>query len=38
MFQVQSGDGLDYYENQTVESAMDLIEQLRAEQQEGRER
>ena len=30
MFQVQSGQGLAYYEDQTVESALDLIEQLRA--------
>jgi NADH-quinone oxidoreductase subunit E len=30
MFQVQSGVGLEYYENQTVESALALIEQLRA--------
>ena len=30
MFQVQSGQGLTYYEDQTVESALDLIEQLRA--------
>lgn len=30
MFQVQSGVGLTYYENQTVESALGLIEQLRA--------
>jgi len=30
MFQVQSGAGLEYHENQTVESAMALIEQLRA--------
>lgn len=29
MFQVQSGDDLVYYENQTVESALDLIRQLR---------
>lgn len=29
MFQVQGPDGLKYHENQTVESAMDLIEQLR---------
>ncbi len=29
MFQVQSGAGLSYYENQTVESALALIEQLR---------
>jgi len=30
MFQVHSGAGLKYYENQTVESALGLIEQLRA--------
>jgi NADH-quinone oxidoreductase subunit E len=30
MFQVQSGDGLQYYENQTVENAMAFIEALRA--------
>jgi NADH-quinone oxidoreductase subunit E len=30
MFQVQSGAGLEYHENQTVESAMMLIDQLRA--------
>jgi NADH-quinone oxidoreductase subunit E len=30
MFQIQSGEGLNYYENQTVESAMALIETLRA--------
>jgi NADH-quinone oxidoreductase subunit E len=29
MFQVQSGSGLKYYENQTLESALALIEQLR---------
>jgi len=29
MFQVQSGAGLAYYENQTVENALSLIEQLR---------
>jgi NADH-quinone oxidoreductase subunit E len=29
MFQVQSGAGLAYHENQTVEKALDLIEQLR---------
>jgi NADH-quinone oxidoreductase subunit E len=29
MFQVQSGEGLEYHENQTVESAMQLIETLR---------
>lgn len=30
MFQVQSAEGLKYYENQTVENALLLIEQLRA--------
>ena len=30
MFQVQSGEGIDYYENQTVENALSLIESLRA--------
>ncbi len=30
MFQVQSGQGLRYYENQTVEGALALIEELRA--------
>jgi NADH-quinone oxidoreductase subunit E len=34
MFQVQSGDGLTYHENQTVESALELVSRLRA--QEGR--
>ncbi|MCC6955975.1 MAG: NAD(P)H-dependent oxidoreductase subunit E [Anaerolineales bacterium] len=29
MFQLQSGAGLTYYENQTVENALSLIEQLR---------
>ena len=29
MFQVQSIDGLEYHENQTVESALELITQLR---------
>ena len=32
MFQVQSGDGLEYYENQTVESALQVIEALKAEE------
>jgi NADH-quinone oxidoreductase subunit E len=30
MFQVQSGAGLSYHENQTVERALELIEQMRA--------
>lgn len=29
MFQVQSGEGLTYHEDQTVETALELIEQLR---------
>ncbi len=29
LFQVQSPEGLDYYENQTVESALDVIDKLR---------
>jgi NADH:ubiquinone oxidoreductase subunit E len=29
MFQVQSGDGLTYYENQTVESTLQLIDELK---------
>lgn len=31
MFQVQSSDGLKYYENQTVESALELIKKMRKE-------
>jgi NADH-quinone oxidoreductase subunit E len=38
MFQVQSGDGLEYYENQTVENALSLIERLRAEAAQHRRR
>lgn len=30
LFQVQRQDGLEYYENQTVESALDVIQKLRA--------
>lgn len=33
VFQVQSGEGLVYYENQTVASALDVIQQLRDEDQ-----
>lgn len=29
MFQVQSGDGIAYYEQQTVDSAMELVDRLR---------
>jgi len=38
IFQVQSGEGLEYYENQSVESGMALIEKLRHEeaQKDGR--
>jgi NADH-quinone oxidoreductase subunit E len=32
MFQVQSEDGLTYYENQTINSAMDLVERWRKQQ------
>ncbi len=35
MFQVQSGQGLTYYENQTVETALALIEQLRGQRPGG---
>jgi len=31
MFQVQSGQGLEYYEHQTVDNALSLIERLRLE-------
>jgi NADH-quinone oxidoreductase subunit E len=39
MFQLQSGAGLAYYEKQTVESTLALIEQLRADaaQKRGRD-
>ncbi len=39
MFQVQSGEGLSYHENQTIESALEVIEQLRknAERRNGNE-
>jgi NADH-quinone oxidoreductase subunit E len=33
MFQVQSQDGLEYHENQTVESALQVIEALKAKEQ-----
>jgi len=29
MFQLQSGEGLEYHEDQTVESALELVEELR---------
>jgi NADH:ubiquinone oxidoreductase subunit E len=29
MFQVQSQDGIEYHENQTVESALEVINKLR---------
>jgi NADH-quinone oxidoreductase subunit E len=38
MFQVQSGQGLAYHENQTVESAMQLIEELRQKAPRGSSR
>jgi NADH-quinone oxidoreductase subunit E len=33
MFQVQSGEGLEYHENQSVESAMQVIEALKAKEE-----
>lgn len=33
LFQVQTGEGLDYYEEQTVESALQLVEKWRIEEQ-----
>jgi NADH-quinone oxidoreductase subunit E len=33
MFQVQSGEGLVYHENQTVESALEVIDELRKQDQ-----
>ena len=35
MFQVQTGDGIEYYENQTIESTMELIENWKKQEQEG---
>jgi len=32
MFQLQSGEGLSYHENQTLESALELVEKLRSKQ------
>ena len=37
MFQVQSGDGITYHENQTVESTMEFIEGLRRQEEGKRE-
>jgi len=36
LFQVQSGEGLAYHENQTMESALGLIDQLRSPEAKGR--
>lgn len=40
MFQVQSGEGITYHENQTLESALKLVEELRqaGERRNGNER
>jgi len=38
MFQVQSGEGLAYHENQTVEAALELIDSLRLEAARGARR
>ena len=35
MFQVQTGDGIEYHENQTVESTMELIEGWKKQEKEG---
>jgi len=35
LFQVQSGEGIRYYENQTVESAMELVDQLRLQERKA---
>ncbi len=35
MFQVQTGEGLEYHENQTVDSALDLVEQSWRERRRG---
>ena len=35
MFQVQTGDGIQYHENQTLESTMALIEGWKQQEQEG---
>lgn len=35
MFQIQDRDGLHYHENQTVESALEFVESLRAESADG---
>ncbi len=35
MFQVQSGEGISYHENQTVESALELIDQFRLQEKRG---
>ena len=35
MFQVQTGDGIEYHENQTIESSMELIEGWKQQEKEG---
>ena len=35
MFQVQTGDGIDYHEDQTVESTMALIDSWKQQEKEG---
>jgi len=35
MFQVQTGDGIEYYEDQTVESALELIEGWKTQEKES---
>ena len=38
LFQVQSGDGLEYHENQTVESTLEYVQQLRSSAAESPDR
>lgn len=37
MFQLQGGGRIDYYENQTIETVMELVEELRRQAQERQE-
>jgi NADH-quinone oxidoreductase E subunit len=36
LFQLQSGEGIRYFENQTVDSALELVEQLRSKEQKAK--
>jgi NADH-quinone oxidoreductase subunit E len=35
MFQIQSGEGISYHYNQTVESALTFVEAAKAEESDG---